>query len=37
MVTPEEESTMKRIFAPTVAALMLFAASSAFAQTVKIT
>src|SRR3989441_763205 len=36
MVTPEEESTMKRIFAPTVAALMLFAASSAFAQTVKI-
>src|SRR2546422_7338306 len=36
MVTPEEESTMKRIFAPTVAALMLFAAASAFAQTVKI-
>jgi branched-chain amino acid transport system substrate-binding protein len=36
MVTPEEESTMKRIFAPAVAALTLFAASSAPAQTVKI-
>src|SRR5260370_10692131 len=36
MVTPEEESTMKRIFAPAVAALTLLAASSALAQTVKI-
>src|SRR6266705_1459385 len=36
MVTPEEESTMKRIFAPAVAALTLLAASSAPAQTVKI-
>jgi branched-chain amino acid transport system substrate-binding protein len=36
MVTPKEEPTMNRMFAPAVAALALLAASSASAQTVRI-